>query len=139
MPRRRWGIALLLGFGVLVNYFDRVNLSVSQAALTETFGISAVTFGYLSSFYNWSYAALQLPCGLLLDRFGVRLVGRVSTVIWSLASFAAAIATRMEGLFAARFLLGIGEAPTFPANAKAVGYWFPQQERSLAMAMFDSA
>jgi ACS family D-galactonate transporter-like MFS transporter len=130
---------LLLGFGVLVNYFDRVNLSVSQQALTDTFGISAVTFGYLSSFYNWPYAALQLPCGLLLDRFGVRRVGRISTIIWSIASFAAALATRIEALFAARFLLGIGEAPTFPANAKAVGYWFPQQERSLATAMFDSA
>ena len=139
MPSRRWGIALLLGFGVLVNYFDRVNLSVSQKALTDTFGISAVTFGYLSSFYNWPYAALQLPCGLLLDRFGVRRVGRISTIIWSIASFAAAVATRIEALFAARFLLGIGEAPTFPANAKAVGYWFPQQERSLATAMFDSA
>jgi ACS family D-galactonate transporter-like MFS transporter len=139
VPQRRWGIALLLGFGVLVNYFDRVNLSVSQQALTDTFGISAVTFGYLSSFYNWPYAALQLPCGLLLDRFGVRRVGRISTIIWSVASFAAAIATRIEALFAARFLLGIGEAPTFPANAKAVGYWFPQQERSLATAMFDSA
>jgi ACS family D-galactonate transporter-like MFS transporter len=139
VPRRRWGIALLLGFGVLVNYFDRVNLSVSQQALTDAFGISAVTFGYLSSFYNWPYAALQLPCGLLLDRFGVRRVGRISTIIWSLASFAAAAATRIEALFAARFLLGIGEAPTFPGNAKAVGYWFPQQERSLATAMFDSA
>jgi MFS transporter, ACS family, D-galactonate transporter len=139
VPRRRWGIALLLGFGVLVNYFDRVNLSVSQQALTDTFGISAVTFGYLSSFYNWPYAALQLPCGLLLDRFGVRRVGRISTIIWSVASFGAAIATRIQGLFAARFLLGIGEAPTFPANAKAVGYWFPQQERSLATATFDSA
>jgi ACS family D-galactonate transporter-like MFS transporter len=138
-PNRRWGIALLLGFGVLVNYFDRVNLSVSQQALTDVFGISAVTFGYLSSFYNWPYAALQLPCGLLLDRFGVRRVGRISTIVWSVASFAAAAATRIQALFAARFLLGIGEAPTFPANAKAVGYWFPQQERSLATAMFDSA
>src|SRR6202040_347837 len=99
VPRRRWGIALLLGFGVLVNYFDRVNLSVSQKALTDTFGISAVTFGYLSSFYNWPYAALQLPCGLLLDRFGVRRVGRISTIIWSIASFAAAVATRIEALF----------------------------------------
>ena len=139
VPRRRWGIALLLGFGVLVNYFDRVNLSVSQQALTDTFGISAVTFGYLSSFYNWPYAALQLPCGLLLDRFGVRRIGRISTIIWSIASFAAAAATRIEALFGARFLLGIGEAPTFPGNAKAIGYWFPQQERSLATAMFDSA
>jgi MFS transporter, ACS family, D-galactonate transporter len=139
VPRRRWGIALLLGFGVLVNYFDRVNLSVSQQALTDSFGISAVLFGYLSSAYNWTYAALQLPSGLLLDRFGVRLVGRVSTILWSIASFGAAVAGGIRSLFAARFLLGVGEAPTFPANAKAIGYWFPKQERSLATATFDAA
>ena len=139
VSRRRWGIALLLGFGVLVNYFDRVNLSVSQQALAATFGISAVMFGYLSSAFNWTYAALQLPCGLLLDRFGVRRVGLVSTLLWSAASFGAAIATRIGGLFAARFLLGIGEAPSFPANAKAIGYWFPKEERSLATASFDGA
>src|SRR5438270_5631130 len=139
IPRRRWGIALLLGFGVLVNYFDRVNLSVSREALQASFGISAVMFGYLSSAYNWTYAALQLPSGLLLDRFGVRRVGIVSTFIWSVASFAAAISAGIGGLFGARFLLGIGEAPTFPASAKATGYWFPKQERSLATAMFDCA
>src|SRR5437899_3934875 len=139
VPRRRWAISLLLGFGVLVNYFDRVNLSVSRDALEASFGISAVMFGYLSSAYNWTYAMLQLPSGLLLDRFGVRRVGIISTVIWSVASFAAAISTGVGSLFGARFLLGIGEAPTFPANAKATGYWFPKNERSLATAMFDSA
>ena len=139
IPRRRWGIALLLGFGVLVNYFDRVNLSVSRDALQDAFGMSAVMFGYLSSAYNWTYAALQLPSGLLLDRFGVRRVGIISTVIWSIASFAAAISAGIGGLFGARLLLGIGEAPTFPAYAKATGYWFPKNERSLATAMFDAA
>jgi sugar phosphate permease len=139
IPRRRWGIALLLGFGVLVNYFDRVNLSVSRDALQDAFGISAVMFGYLSSAYNWTYALLQLPSGLLLDRFGVRRVGIVSTIIWSVASFAAAISGGIGALFASRLLLGIGEAPTFPAYAKATGYWFPMDERSLATAMFDSA
>ena len=139
LPRRRWAISLLLEFGVLVNYFDRVNLSVSQDALQASFGISAVMFGYLSSAYNWPYALLQLPSGLLLDRFGVRRVGITSTMIWSVASFAAAISTGIAGLFGARFLLGIGEAPTFPANAKATGYWFPKDERSLATAMFDAA
>lgn len=138
IPRRRWGIALLLGFGVLVNYFDRVNLSVSRDALQDAFGISAVMFGYLSSAYNWTYAILQLPSGLLLDRFGVRRVGIVSTAIWSIASFAAAVSVGIGGLFGARLLLGIGEAPTFPAYAKATGYWFPKDERSLATAMFDS-
>ena len=138
VPRRRWAIACLLGFGVLVNYFDRVNLSVSKDALNTAFGISAVTFGYLSSAYNWTYAALQLPSGLLLDKFGVRRVGRISTILWAVASFGAAVSTGIGGFLAARLLLGIGEAPTFPANSKAVGYWFPKQERSLATAIFDS-
>jgi ACS family D-galactonate transporter-like MFS transporter len=138
VPRRRWAIACLLGFGVLVNYFDRVNLSVSKDALNAAFGISAVTFGYLSSAYNWTYAALQLPSGLLLDKFGVRRVGRISTILWAVASFGAAVSTGIGGFLAARLLLGIGEAPTFPANSKAIGYWFPKQERSLATAIFDS-
>ena len=139
IPRRRWGIALLLGFGVLVNYFDRVNLSVSQDALHNAFGISTVMFGYLLSAYSWTYAAFQLPSGLILDRFGVKLVGRIGTLLWSVASFAAAISTGLTGFLGARLLLGVGEAPTFPANAKAIGYWFPAQERSLATAIFDSA
>src|SRR5437870_8755888 len=80
-----------------------------------------------------------MPSGLLLDRFGVRLVGRVSTIIWSVASFAAAASTGVGAFFASRLLLGIGEAPTFPGNAKAVGYWFPARERSLATAIFDAA
>ena len=126
MPRRRWRIAWLLGIGVLVNYFDRVNLSVSSNALVATFGISDVVFGYLSSAYNWTYAACQLPIGVILDKFGVRRVGRVGTFLWSVASFGAAVTPSLDGLFGARFLLGVGEAPTFPSNAKAIGKWFPR-------------
>ncbi len=81
----------------------------------------------------------QLPIGVLLDRFGIRRIGRISTFLWSLASFGAAITPSIGGFFAARFLLGVGEAPTFPANAKAIGHWFPSKERSFATALFDSA
>jgi ACS family D-galactonate transporter-like MFS transporter len=139
IPRRRWRIAWLLGLGVLINYFDRVNLSVAHAALYTTFGISSVTFGYLSGAYNWTYALCQLPIGVLLDKFGIRRVGRISTFLWSVASFGAAITPTIGGFFAARFLLGVGEAPTFPANAKAIGHWFPSRERSFATSIFDSA
>lgn len=139
VPRRRWRIAWLLGIGVLVNYFDRVNLSVSHDSLIAAFGISNIAFGYLSSAYNWSYAACQLPIGVLLDKFGVKRIGRIGISLWSVASFAAAISPNLGGLFGARLLLGVGEAPTFPANAKAVGLWFPPQERSLATSMFDAA
>ncbi|HEX4652214.1 MAG TPA: MFS transporter [Granulicella sp.] len=137
--RRRWRIAWLLSVGVLVNYFDRVNLSVSHAALYTAFGVSNITFGYLSGAYNWTYAICQLPVGVLLDRYGVRRVGRISTAIWSVASCAAALSGRIGGLFGARFLLGVGEAPSFPANAKAIGRWFPSRERSFATSIFDAA
>ncbi len=139
IPRRRWRIACLLGIGVLINYFDRVNLSVSHDALIAAFGISDVVFGYLSSAYNFTYAFLQLPIGVILDKLGVRRVGRVGAFLWSCASFAGAVTPTLGGLFAARLLLGIGEAPTFPANAKAIGAWFPSEERSLATALFDAA
>jgi MFS family permease len=56
-----------------------------------------------------------------------------------MASFAAALTTNLTGFFAARLLLGIGEAPTFPANAKAIGAWFPQHERSFATSLTDAA
>jgi MFS transporter, ACS family, D-galactonate transporter len=139
VPRRRWRIAFLLSFGVLVNFFDRVNLSVSQDALHASFGLSMIAFGFLSSAYSWTYLLMQLPAGVLLDRWGVRRVGCVSSLLWSAASFGAAISSGLAGFFGARFLLGVGESPTFPANAKAIGYWFPESERSLATAITDAA
>ena len=138
-PRRRWLIAFVLAFGVLINYFDRVNLSVAKTALQKEFGISNIGFGYLLSAYNWTYGALQLPSGILLDRLGVQTIGRISALIWTAACFAGAFSPGIRSFFSSRLLLGVGEAPTFPANSKATGHWFPKQERSLATAIFDSA
>lgn len=139
VPRRRWRMAFLLAFGVIISFFDRINLSVSQDALHDSFGLSLIAFGYLASAFSWTYAIMQMPAGILLDRFGVRRVGRVSTLLWSISSFAAAISPGLGVFFAARFLLGVAEAPTFPGNAKAIGHWFPQQERSLAISITDAA
>jgi len=75
---------------------------------------------------------------VVLDRFGVRRVSLISIAIWGIASVGAAFAPGVVLFFAARLLLGIGEAPTFPANAKAVGVWFPARERSFATSIFDS-
>ncbi|HXW93755.1 MAG TPA: MFS transporter [Terriglobales bacterium] len=139
LPHRRWRIALLLAFGVLVSFFDRINLSVSREALSDAFGVSLVVFGYLASAFSWTYALMQMPAGVLLDRFGVRRVGRISILLWSVACLAAALAPGLSWFFAARLLLGVSESPTFPANAKAIGYWFTQAERSLATAITDAA
>ncbi len=135
----RWGIAVLLGIGVLVNYFDRVNLTVAGPSLRSEFGIDDIGFGYLLSAFAWTYAALQIPVGVILDRFGVKTIGRSSALLWSVSSALTAVTTGFGTLFASRLLLGVAETPTFPINSKATGYWFPTKERSLATAIFDSA
>ena len=71
IPRLRWGIGVLLGVGVLINYFDRINLSVAAPQLKHEFGLTDGELGWLFSGFFWSYALLQIPTGMILDRFGV--------------------------------------------------------------------
>ena len=132
-------MAFLLALGVIISFFDRINLAVSQDALHASFGLSLVAFGYFASAFSWTYALMQMPAGILLDRFGVRRVGRVSSFLWSFASFGAAVSPGAGSFLVARLLLGIAEAPIFPGNAKAIGYWFPPSERSLPIAITDAA
>ena len=139
LPRLRWGIGLLLGVGVLINYFDRINLSVAAPQLKHDFGLTDGELGWLFSGFFWSYALLQIPTGMILDRFGVTTVNRVSTFFWSLFSTVTAFAGGFGAIFGARILLGAAEAPGFPASSKATGYWFPRQERALATSIFDAA
>ncbi len=136
---RRWRIAVLLGVGVVINFFDRVNLSVAITPLKGEFGLSTVAIGYLLSTYSWTYVMLQLPSGPVLDRYGVKPVIRISAFLWSVASFATGMARGFVGIISARLLLGVAEAPTFPGNAKAIGIWFPRSERGLATAIFDAS
>jgi ACS family D-galactonate transporter-like MFS transporter len=135
----RWRIAWLLALGVMIGYLDRVNISVAQQALHQRFGLTTVAFGYLLGAYSWTYAVLQLPSGVLLDRFGLRRVGIASSFVWSAATFATAASQNVLSLFSSRLLLGVGESPIFPLSASAVSRWFPEKERGLPTAMFDAA
>jgi MFS transporter, ACS family, D-galactonate transporter len=139
IPRLRWSIGVLLGAGVLINYFDRINLSVAAPQLKHEFNLTDGELGWLFSGFFWSYALLQIPTGMILDRFGVTAVNRISTFFWSVTSAATAFATGFGTLLGLRVLLGAAEAPGFPASSKATGYWFPRQERALATAIFDAA
>jgi sugar phosphate permease len=139
IPRLRWRIGGLLGAGVLINYFDRISLSVAGPQLQQTLGLSSTDLGLLFSAFFWTYAMSQIPAGLILDRWGVTRVGRWSACLWGVASAITAVSSGFVGLFAARTLLGIAEAPSFPANSKATGYWFPRAERASSTALFDAA
>jgi sugar phosphate permease len=139
IPKRRWVIGVLLGIGILINYFDRINISVAGPQLTEAFKLSPAELGVLFSAFFWPYALLQVPAGMLLDRYGVTRIGRWGAFLWGLASAITAAASGFGGVFVARAMLGVAEAPAFPVGSKATGYWFPRKERALATAIFDAA
>ncbi|MGH8199855.1 MAG: MFS transporter [Steroidobacteraceae bacterium] len=136
-PRLRWRIAWLIATGVLINYFDRISLSVAVPQLDHSFHLTPVKEGLLLSSFFWTYAPLQIPAGLILDRLGVTRVGRWSALLWSAAQLLTACASGFGGILAARLLLGAAEAPSFPGSSKAIGYWFPRSERALSTALFD--
>jgi sugar phosphate permease len=135
--RVRWGIGGVLGLGMFVNYIDRVSLSIATPAIMLDFGINASQMGLIASAFLWTYAMLQIPIGSIIDRIGVRWVNRAGVLLWAIASFASAAAGGLGMLLVARLVLGIGEAPTVPAGWKAIGQWFPRQERGTATAIFD--
>ena len=139
IPRRRWGIGALLGIGVLINYIDRIGLSVAAPQIQQLFQLSAIDLGLLFSAFAWSYAVLQIPVGMVIDRFGPMRVGRWGAFLWGVASTITAFSSGFAGIFIARILLGVAEAPAFPVSSKATGYWFPRSERGLATAIFDAA
>lgn len=135
----RWGIAILIGIGIVINYFDRTNMSVATKPLMHEYGLTKAQFGWVLSSFAWSYAILQIPVGALLDKIGVKWLVRIGTLIWTIATALTAAVSGMGLIILARVILGAGEAPAFPGASKATGYWFPLRERGLATSAFDAA
>jgi len=72
--RVRLGILALISVGTVINYLDRAVLGVAAPALTKELGLSAAVMGVVFSAFSWTYAAAQIPGGVLLDRFGTRII-----------------------------------------------------------------
>ena len=136
--KMRWAIAILLFFGVLINYIDRSSIAVAEGDIRADFGLTAGQMGIVLSSFGWSYVLMQIPAGLLLDKIGIKWVFRVATIMWSVSCFLTAIISGTGLLIFARIVLGTAESPIFPGAMKATGYWFPRSERGTATAIFDS-
>ncbi|MFE6734809.1 MFS transporter [Microbacterium sp. NPDC057650] len=134
----RWGIAFILFFAVLVNYIDRSSMSVAEHEMRLEFGMTAGQMGIILGCFGWSYALMQIPMGMLLDKIGIKWVMRTATVLWAVSCFLTAMISGMGLLLVARLILGFAEAPIFPGAMKVTSYWFPRTERGMATVIFDS-
>ncbi|UUZ84702.1 MFS transporter [Paenibacillus sp. P26] len=135
----RWGIGILLGFGVIINYLDRTNISVAGSQMAADYGWSGTELGILFAAFSWTYTLMMIPVGIILDKIGVKWITRIVTILWSIATLCTALMGGFTGVLIMRMILGVAEAPGYPASAKATGYWFPLHERGLATSLFDGA
>ena len=131
-------MVLLVVCGV-INYLDRATLAVANEYIRADLGLSLGQMGLLLSAFSWSYALCQLPVGALVDRVGARRLLFIGLVVWSLAQMAGGFASTFGYFVMARIVLGIGEAPHFPAAARVVSHWFPLRSRGTPTGIFNSA
>jgi MFS transporter, ACS family, hexuronate transporter len=134
----RWWIVSLIFLATLINYIDRLTISVLAPVITRDLGLSNTEFGGIVTWFLLAYTISQSVSGKLYDRVGTRLGFTFSIVTWSAAAAAHAFARGLTSLSALRFVLGFGEAGNWPGAAKAVAEWFPVRQRALGMAIFNS-
>jgi len=134
---RRFILALLF-IGVVINYLDRANLALALPVIGVDLHLSPVTKGLILSAFGWSYVLMQVPGGIIIDRFGPRVTFAVSLFTWSIVTMLQGLASILGAVFliGARVVLGITEAPAFPLNSRVVATWFPARERGFAIGVY---
>jgi ACS family D-galactonate transporter-like MFS transporter len=135
--RQRWfPILALVAIATMVNYLDRTVLGIAAPYLTRELGLTAASLGIVFSAFSWSYALLQIPGGVFLDRFGTRTTYSLALGLWSAFTALMGFVGSFPALILARVGVGIFEAPCFPANSRILATWFPQQERARANSIY---
>lgn len=134
----RWIIVGMIFFATLINYIDRLTVSVLAPKITEDLHLTNTEFGGIATWFLAAYTISQALSGKVYDRIGIKKGFIASITIWSLAAIAHAWTIGIRSLSAARFVLGLGEAGNWPGAAKTVAEWFPARQRAFGMAIFNS-
>jgi len=131
----RWVIIVLIFFGTIINYFDRLALPVLAPVLRTEFALSNVDYAWIANSFLLVYALSMFLWGAVFDRIGNRLGFAVAVVIWSLAEMGTAAARGVASLCGMRALLGLGEAGNWPGATRTIAEWFPARQRALGMGI----
>lgn len=138
VPGLRWWIIGLVFLATLINYVDRLTISVLAPVITRDLGLTNTEFGGIVAWFLLAYTISQALSGKLYDRVGTKRGFTFSIILWSLAAMAHAFSRGLASLSVFRFFLGLGEAGNWPGAAKTVAEWFPIRQRAFAMAIFNS-
>ena len=133
---QRWWVMILLVTGMVICYAHRGALPFAAPTLIKELQISKTDMGFLLSAFFLLYSFMQMPAGWLVDRFGVKRSYAYGFVIWSIATACTGFAGGFVTLVILQVILGVGQAVSFPASARAVANWFQNKERGTVTASY---
>ncbi|MEC3765522.1 MULTISPECIES: MFS transporter [Cupriavidus] len=133
----RWRIFLIMLLLTAINYIDRASLSVALPLIAPEFNLSPALEGLMLSAFFWSYALMQIPAGVLLDRYHTRGIIAGATVAWGAFQALGAASHNWIVLLLTRMGLGVSESPIMPAGAKLIGSWLTPHERGRGAVLVD--
>ena len=136
-PAGRWTLVALISTASFINYLDRGSLAVALPVISKDLGLDPIAQGFALSAFFWTYTAMQIPMGRIVDRYDVKRVYAVCFAIWSLSAAATGLAAGLWTLIVCRVLLGIGEAVYLPGGIKVVSLHFGKGETAWPAALFD--
>ena len=128
----RWWMLGLFLLGVTVNYVTRNSLGILAPELKTSLNMSTEHYSWVVAAFQLAYTLFQPLCGWLIDVIGLKMGFLICALIWSVTCLLHAGAGSWLHLALLRFVMGASEAAATPANAKAIGDWFPKKERPVA-------
>ena len=135
----------MLGAVSAISYLERVCISVISPLVMEQVSLDQPQMGRVFSAFMLGYALCQYPSGSLSDRFGTKRVLGWAMLAWGILTIATALVEQrffaslfgtFNALLGVRFLLGVAEAPTYPASTRVVSTWFQKPQQAKAISVF---
>lgn len=137
-PMLKWFIWILAALFYFYEFVLRVSPSVMVQELMQSFGITASSLGILSAFYLYAYAPMQLPVGLLMDRFGIKKILSLASIVCGFGALLFAFSSTLTSASLGRLLIGGSSAFAFIAMVYLSSHWFSAKKRALLIGMANS-
>lgn len=127
MTKVRYQVFAMNFLACLINYGDRIALSVAAPFILAEFHFAPAVWGVILSAFFWTYSPFALIGGIMADRVGVRRAYTICMLVWSLTIPLTASAWNAGSFIVARLLFGAGEGPQAPISTKLTASWFPRR------------
>jgi MFS family permease len=117
-------------------YIDRTIVGFAQLSMSAHIGLSAAAYGFGAGVFFIAYTLLEVPCNLLLVRFGPRIWFARIMISWGLVTMAMAFTQGPTSFYILRFLLGVAEAGFYPGILFLLTKWYPVNRRARVVGLF---